>query len=57
MQQEVKDSMAVRKGQKADREKLRRERLNEQFFELGKVLGKLHLYLFGISKEYTLALW
>ncbi|KAH7692571.1 Myc-type basic helix-loop-helix (bHLH) domain-containing protein [Dioscorea alata] len=38
VQQEVKDSMAVRKGQKADREKLRRERLNEQFFELGKVL-------------------
>ncbi|KAJ8624684.1 hypothetical protein MRB53_033214 [Persea americana] len=35
---EVKDSMTARKVQKADREKLRRDRLNEQFLELGKAL-------------------
>lgn len=35
---ELKDSVAARKVQKADREKLRRDRLNEQFLELGKVL-------------------
>ncbi|KAL6010311.1 hypothetical protein ACLOJK_000742 [Asimina triloba] len=35
---EVKDSMAARKIQKADREKLRRDRLNEQFLELGNAL-------------------
>lgn len=38
---ELKDSLAARKVQKADREKLRRDRLNEQFMELGKTLGKL----------------
>ncbi|XAR59063.1 hypothetical protein NMG60_11014695 [Bertholletia excelsa] len=32
------DSVAARKVQKADREKLRRDRLNEQFLELGKLL-------------------
>ncbi|KAK9284313.1 hypothetical protein L1049_023484 [Liquidambar formosana] len=35
---EVKDSIAARKVQKADREKLRRDRLNEHFLELGKTL-------------------
>lgn len=35
---EVKDSIAARKVQKADREKLRRDRLNEQFMELGNAL-------------------
>ncbi|XVF59774.1 hypothetical protein PTKIN_Ptkin07bG0303000 [Pterospermum kingtungense] len=35
---EVKDSIAARKVQKADREKLRRDRLNEQFLELGNTL-------------------
>ncbi|KAF8406570.1 hypothetical protein HHK36_008658 [Tetracentron sinense] len=35
---ETKDSVAARKVQKADREKLRRDRLNEQFLELGKAL-------------------
>lgn len=30
-----------RKLQKADREKLRRDRLNDQFTELGKTLGML----------------
>ncbi|KAL3350879.1 hypothetical protein AABB24_023336 [Solanum stoloniferum] len=35
---ELKDSIAARKVQKADREKLRRDRLNEQFMELGKTL-------------------
>ncbi|KAK9678792.1 hypothetical protein RND81_11G233400 [Saponaria officinalis] len=35
---EVKDPVVVRKVQKADREKLRRERLNEQFIELGNAL-------------------
>ncbi|KAG6603910.1 Transcription factor bHLH [Cucurbita argyrosperma subsp. argyrosperma] len=35
---EVKDPMAVKKTQKADREKLRRDRLNEHFHELGNTL-------------------
>ncbi|PON83415.1 Basic helix-loop-helix transcription factor [Trema orientale] len=35
---EIKDGVAARKLQKADREKLRRDRLNEQFIELGNVL-------------------
>lgn len=39
---EVKDPVAVRKIQKADREKLRRDRLNEHFLELGNTLGKVH---------------
>jgi len=34
------DCSAARKTQKADREKLRRDRLNEQFVELGNILGK-----------------
>jgi hypothetical protein len=38
---EIKDPVAARKVQKADREKLRRDRLNEQFLELGNTLGKL----------------
>ncbi|OWM88975.1 transcription factor bHLH121-like [Punica granatum] len=35
---EVKDPIAARKVQKADREKLRRDRLNEHFLELGNAL-------------------
>ncbi|KAL4582710.1 hypothetical protein LXL04_007269 [Taraxacum kok-saghyz] len=35
---EVKDTNDARKVQKADREKLRRDRLNEQFIELGHIL-------------------
>nr|GMC81143.1 transcription factor bHLH121-like [Ipomoea batatas]GMC83443.1 transcription factor bHLH121-like [Ipomoea batatas] len=35
---ELRDSIAARKVQKADREKLRRDRLNEQFTELGNTL-------------------
>ncbi|KAJ8764344.1 hypothetical protein K2173_006084 [Erythroxylum novogranatense] len=35
---EVKDPFAARKVQKADREKLRRDRLNQQFQELGNAL-------------------
>ncbi|GAV77447.1 HLH domain-containing protein [Cephalotus follicularis] len=35
---EFKDCNAARKTQKADREKLRRDRLNEQFIELGNAL-------------------
>ncbi|KAH7522790.1 hypothetical protein JRO89_XSUnG0107300 [Xanthoceras sorbifolium] len=35
---EVKDCVAARKLQKADREKLRRDRLNEHFTELGNAL-------------------
>lgn len=34
------DAASVRKVHKADREKLRRDRLNEQFVELAGVLGK-----------------
>ncbi|KAI6677607.1 hypothetical protein NL676_038403 [Syzygium grande] len=33
-----RDEVAVRKSQKADREKLRRDRLNDQFIELGNTL-------------------
>ncbi|GAB2226276.1 hypothetical protein Droror1_Dr00022077 [Drosera rotundifolia] len=36
---EDKDPVAARKVLKADREKLRRDRLNEQFIELGKALA------------------
>lgn len=36
---EVKDPNVARKVQKADREKLRRDRLNEHFLELGNALG------------------
>ncbi|PSS25999.1 Transcription factor bHLH121 like [Actinidia chinensis var. chinensis] len=35
---ELKNGATTRKVQKADREKLRRDRLNDQFLELGKVL-------------------
>ncbi|XP_020973768.1 transcription factor bHLH121 isoform X2 [Arachis ipaensis] len=34
------DGTAARKSQKADREKIRRDRLNEQFVELGSILGR-----------------
>jgi hypothetical protein len=37
---EPMDCTPARKMQKADREKLRRDRLNEQFVELGNILGK-----------------
>ena len=42
---EVKDTIAARKVQKADREKLRRDRQNEQFLELGNTLGKLWRFI------------
>lgn len=38
VEHENMDSIAARKVQKADREKLRRDKLNEQFLELGKAL-------------------
>ncbi|KAK6121426.1 hypothetical protein DH2020_044828 [Rehmannia glutinosa] len=38
MEAETKDTVTARKVQKADREKLRRDRLNEQFMELGNTL-------------------
>ncbi|CAK9162062.1 unnamed protein product [Ilex paraguariensis] len=38
LESEVTHSIAARKVQKADREKLRRDRLNEQFTELGNAL-------------------
>lgn len=41
----MKDPIAVRKVQKADLEKLRRDRLNEQFLELGNALGNLFIIL------------
>ena len=44
------DCTAARKTQKADREKLRRDRLNEQFVELGNVLGEQN---FTLSFEYN----
>ncbi|XP_073123736.1 transcription factor bHLH121 isoform X4 [Henckelia pumila] len=40
MEAETKDSTNARKVQKADREKLRRDRLNEQFAELGNTLDR-----------------
>ena len=40
MEPEAKDTVSARRVQKADREKLRRDRLNEQFTELGNALGK-----------------
>ncbi|KAE8707129.1 bHLH121 protein [Hibiscus syriacus] len=38
LEMEIKDPVAARKVQKADREKLRRDKLNEQFLELGNTL-------------------
>ncbi|XP_015576345.2 transcription factor bHLH121 isoform X1 [Ricinus communis] len=38
LEAEAKDPIAAKKVQKADREKLRRDRLNEQFLELGNTL-------------------
>ncbi len=38
---EIGDPTSARKVHKADREKLRRDRLNEQFGELAGVLGNL----------------
>ena len=43
---EIKDFAAARKVQRADREKLRRDRLNEQFIELGNALGDVKMLLF-----------
>jgi hypothetical protein len=43
---EIKDSVSARKIQKADREKLRRDRLNEHFVELGNTLGKYSMLLY-----------
>ena len=39
------DCTAARKTQKADREKLRRDRFNVQFVELGNILGKSNFTL------------
>lgn len=39
-----RNEVAVRKSQKADREKLRRNRLNEHFVELGKALGDTNFF-------------
>lgn len=36
---EANDPVSARKVQKADREKLRRDRLNEHFLELGNAVG------------------
>ena len=47
---ELKDSVAARKIQKADREKLRRDRLNEHFVELGNTLGKYSMPLYIVPK-------
>lgn len=35
------DAISPRKVQKADRERLRRDKLNEQFQELGNIVGKI----------------
>lgn len=43
LEAEPKECNVARKVQKADREKLRRDRLNEQFMELGNTLGKYTL--------------
>lgn len=40
LEAEPRECNVARKAQKADREKLRRDRLNEQFLELGTTLGK-----------------
>jgi len=41
------DCTAARRTQKADREKLRRDRLNEQFVALGNILGKSNFTIIG----------
>jgi hypothetical protein len=42
-------STAVRKVQKADREKMRRDKLNEQFQELGNALGNAVFFASNIK--------
>lgn len=57
---ELKDSAAARRVQKADREKLRRDRLNEHFVELGNILGEIqrisyvHVAVFLFLPSFTL---
>jgi hypothetical protein len=36
----MEPSVVARKVQKADREKIRRDRLNDHFHQLGNVIGK-----------------
>jgi hypothetical protein len=39
---EMEPSVVARKVQKADREKIRRDRLNDHFHQLGNVIGRYH---------------
>lgn len=51
---EVNNAATARKVLKADREKLRRDKLNEQFLELGNTLGKRMLISFlGKIKKHS----
>lgn len=52
---EVKDPAAARKVQKADRERLRRDRMNEHFFELGNILGTESHIILSTFSSYLLA--
>lgn len=45
---QAQSSTAARKVQKADREKMRRDKLNEQFQELGNALGNA-VFIFSIK--------
>lgn len=65
-EEEVKDPVTVRKVQKADREKLRRDRLNEHFLELGNAIGNLYnffcillssVFLHMVMSSQTPCLW
>lgn len=45
-------SSSYRKTQKSDREKIRRDKLNEQFLELGNALGiYIYTYIYIISRR------
>lgn len=46
MEVEMENAAATRKVSKSDREKLRRDKLNEQFLELGNLIGKTMLVYF-----------
>lgn len=52
---DAKDCILARKIQKADPEKLRMDRLNEHFVELGNILGKI-ITCSDVRQQYV-ALW
>jgi hypothetical protein len=46
------EHLSVRRSVKADREKMRRDKLNEQFLELASSLGKSFIFEFYLHMEH-----